>query len=440
MFMLVDILIINLVVFYISDEQFLNRNFLIYSSLFWIVSTLIIGYYKVYRYTKIFHVITLIVTQLFLFSLGFFTYFGLFREGDIVGHQTYILVSILSGVAVFKITSFYLLKKYRSFGKNYRRVIVIGEDESSLKLISLFNQRKNLGYRYLGFFSDKKPLGKKHLGNLEDCKSYILKNQVDEIYCTTSQLSETQVIELTKFSNDNDRSVKLIPNANELYSKNTLSQYYEDSMLILNVKRLPFEYRENHIFKRIFDVVFSLFVFVFVLSWLAPIFWIIIKLESKGPAFFKQKREGIQGTQFTCFKFRSMKFNHNSHEVHATKNDNRVTAFGALLRKTSLDELPQFYNVLKGDMSVVGPRPHLKNLSLEYQKDVDNYIDRHAIKPGITGLAQVSGYRGEIRNKSDIQNRVRLDIFYIENWSFFLDVKIIFQTIFNVFKGEEKAY
>jgi putative colanic acid biosynthesis UDP-glucose lipid carrier transferase len=132
--------------------------------------------------------------------------------------------------------------------------------------------------------------------------------------------------------------------------------------------------------------------------------------------------------------------NKRSNKVHASINDIRVTKVGAFLRKTSMDELPQFFNVLLGDMSVVGPRPHLESLSLEYQKDVDDYLRRHIVRPGITCLAQISGCRGEIRKRSDIKNRVRFDIFYIENWSFLLDIKIIIKTVLNVFKGEEKAY
>jgi putative colanic acid biosynthesis UDP-glucose lipid carrier transferase len=173
---------------------------------------------------------------------------------------------------------------------------------------------------------------------------------------------------------------------------------------------------------------------------LIPILWILIKIESKGPAIFSQKREGLDGEQFICYKFRSMKLNNQADKVHTIENDDRVTRLGAFMRKTSIDELPQFFNVLRGQMSVVGPRPHLPSLSSEYQKDVDDYFRRHIVKPGITGLAQVSGYRGEIKKKSDIKNRVRLDIFYIENWSFLLDIKIILMTVFNVFKGDENAY
>ena len=210
--------------------------------------------------------------------------------------------------------------------------------------------------------------------------------------------------------------------------------------MVLSVKRLPFEFAENFYIKKLFDVVFSFFVCLLVLSWLYPILFILVKLESKGPLLFKQKREGINGSEFICYKFRSMKINEQSEKAHVSKYDSRVTKMGAFMRKTSIDELPQFLNVLKGEMSVVGPRPHLESLSIEYQKDVKNYLKRHIVKPGITGLAQVSGYRGEIKKKADIKNRIRLDIFYIENWSFFLDIKIIFKTILNVFQGEEKAY
>ena len=210
--------------------------------------------------------------------------------------------------------------------------------------------------------------------------------------------------------------------------------------MVLNVNKLPFDFVENFYVKRLFDILFSIFVCVFILSWLMPILWVLVKLESKGPLVFKQGREGINGKEFICYKFRSMRANNLPGREHVTINDKRVTRIGSFLRKTSMDELPQFLNVLFGDMSVVGPRPHLESLSLEYQKDVDDYLKRHIVKPGITGLAQVSGYRGEIQRKSDIKNRIRLDIFYIENWSFLLDIKIIIKTILNVFTGEEKAY
>ena len=315
---------------------------------------------------------------------------------------------------------------------------MIGIDDSSKKIIKLFNQNKSLGYQYLGLFSNKSLINK--LGNIEDSFDYILDNSIDEVYCSLKELNSQMVNKIKAFSNSNNINLKLIPDAGKLYSKDQSIEFYDDTLVVLNVKKLPFEFNENYLIKRFFDVIFSLLICFFVLTWLIPILWILIKIESKGPAIFSQKREGLDGKKFVCYKFRSMKINKMSDKIHTSANDHRVTKLGAFMRKTSIDELPQFFNVLRGEMSVVGPRPHLPSLSIEYQKDVDDYLRRHIVKPGITGLAQVSGYRGEIKKKSDIKNRVRLDIFYIENWSFLLDVKIILMTIFNVFKGEENAY
>jgi putative colanic acid biosynthesis UDP-glucose lipid carrier transferase len=375
-----------------------------------------------------------------LFILGYFAYFGIFKEGTIVNNQFLILMLIIISISFFKLSWLFLLKKYRSFGNNFRTTIVIGFDDSTKNIIKIFKSKSNLGYKYLGFFSNKLYQNNEYLGNLDAVFEYAIQNTVDEIYCSLTALSNEQIKKINKFALEKQIILKLIPETNELYSKNRSIEYYGDSLMVLNVNKLPFDFTENFYLKRIFDILFSFFVCLFILSWLIPILWVLVKLESKGPLVFKQGREGLNGKEFTCYKFRSMRINKESNKIHATKNDVRVTKLGAFLRKTSMDELPQFLNVLLGDMSVVGPRPHLGTLSLEYQKDVDDYLKRHIVKPGITGLAQVGGYRGEIKKKSDIKNRIRLDIFYIENWSFFLDIKIIIQTVLNVFKGEEKAY
>lgn len=435
-----DVLFINTIVYFIYDPQFLNSSFLSYISIFWIVTSYILGFYKVYRYTSLFKIISLLCKQFFIFTLGYFTYFAVFREGVVVHNQFIILSTILISISTVKFLWLILIKNYRSQGKNYRTTIVIGFDDSSKNIINIFKTKANLGYKYLGFFSNKTNKNKEYLGKLENVFKYASENKVDEMYCSLTSLSKDQIVGINKFAINKKIVLKLIPNSNDLYSKKQKTEYYDDGLLVLNVDKLPFEFAENFYIKRIFDIAFSLSICVFLLSWLAPILWILVKLESKGPLLFKQKREGINGKQFVCYKFRSMRINMLADKVHATKNDFRVTKIGAFLRKTSMDELPQFVNVLLGDMSVVGPRPHLESLSLEYQKEVDDYLKRHIVKPGITGLAQVSGYRGEIKNQSDIKNRIRFDIFYIENWSFYLDIKIIIKTIFNVFKGEEKAY
>ena len=422
------------------DKEYLNIFFLSYISFFWLVTSYFFAFYEVYRHTAVLSLLRLLVKQFLFFILGYFAYFGLFKEGAIVNNQFLVLILTIISISFVKLSWLFLLKKYRSFGNNFRTTIVIGFDDSAKNIIKLFKSKSNLGYKYLGFFSDKIYKDKEYLGNLDAIFEYAKKQVVDEIYCSLSTLNQKQIKRINKFALDKDIILKLIPDGNELYSKNQSIEYYGDSLMVLNVNKLPFDFTENFYLKRFFDIFFSIFVCLFILSWLIPILWIIVKLESKGPLVFKQGREGLNGKEFTCYKFRSMRMNKESNKIHAIKNDARVTKVGAFLRKTSMDELPQFLNVLLGDMSVVGPRPHLETLSLEYQKDVDNYLKRHIVKPGVTGLAQVGGYRGEIKKKSDIKNRVRLDIFYIENWSFFLDIKIIIQTVLNVFKGEEKAY
>jgi putative colanic acid biosynthesis UDP-glucose lipid carrier transferase len=435
-----DVLIINFIIYLIYDKQYLNVSFLFYITVFWLFTSYFFGFYKVYRYTRFFRLFTLLGKQFLIFILGYFAYFGIFKEGDIVNNQFLILASIIISISLCKFCWFFLLKRYRSFGKNYRTTIVVGFDNSSKDIIKLFKSKSNLGYKYLGYFSDKVYNKKEYLGNLDYVFEYATENIVDEIYCSLTLLTKNKIKKINKFALDRNIFLKLIPNSIELYSKSQSVEFYDDTLMVLNVSKLPFDFAENYYLKRVFDIVFSFFVCILILSWLIPILWILVKLESKGPLIFKQKREGINGKEFICYKFRSMEINDFSDQVHATKHDIRVTKMGMFLRKTSMDELPQFLNVLLGDMSVVGPRPHLETLSLEYQKDVNNYLKRHIVKPGITGLAQISGCRGEIKKSSDIKNRVRFDIFYIENWSFFLDIKIIIQTVLNVFKGEEKAY
>jgi len=437
---IIDLIIINLIFYFVYEIEYLNFYFLVYLSFFWLISSFLLGFYKVFRFTKVLRVLTLLVRQFFIFILGYFAYFGIFREGEVVNSQFLLLVYIVISLSIIKILWLFLLKRYRSLGNNLRTTIVLGFDQSAKNIIKLFKSKSNLGYKYLGFFSNREHKNREFLGNLNEVFNYVNSNEVDEIYCSLNVLTKDQIKNISKFATEKNITLKLIPDSIELYSKNQSIEYYDDALMVLNVNKLPFEFAENFYIKRIFDIIFSLTVCFLILSWLIPLLWVIVKLESKGPLVFKQKREGLNCEEFVCYKFRSMRLNEYSHKVHAVKNDSRVTVVGAFLRKTSMDELPQFFNVLQGNMSVVGPRPHIEVLSLEYQKYVDDYLKRHIVKPGITGLAQVSGYRGEVKKNADIKNRVRLDIFYIENWSFLLDLKIIIKTILNVFKGEEKAY
>lgn len=423
-----------------NNQSLENLYFLIFLNLIWAVISSYTRFYSVKRTTTVIRILSLLFGQTFLFCLAYYAYFTIFSQQNITSNEHILLLYIVGFIFVNKFVTFYALKLYRKFGRNYRRVVVIGQDAISQRIIQFFNTENNYGYRYLGYYSDEKIDEKKYLGTLAEIDRVLqFKEPVDEIYCSPNVINEEKRKELIWFAKSNNIRFKILPNVSDFYSKNIDLEYYH-TIPVYSVKELPFEKPEIRFVKRIFDILFSLFIIIFILSWFYPILWIVIKLESKGPAIFKQKREGLNGKDFNCFKFRSMRLNNESDVKSAQKNDQRITKVGSILRKTSMDELPQFFNVLKGEMSVVGPRPHMTKQSKGFQARIDNYYKRNAVKPGITGLAQISGYRGEIKRKSDIENRIRMDIFYIEKWSFLLDLKIILITMVNIFKGEERAY
>jgi putative colanic acid biosynthesis UDP-glucose lipid carrier transferase len=303
----------------------------------------------------------------------------------------------------------------------------------------MFTTKKQLGYILRGFFYDAKTQD----GSVSDSFKYLEENPntVDEIYCAIDELTEGQINKFVKYANLNNCNIKFIPSSKKLLTKRLKADYY-GYLPVLSIQKVALNDEFNKLVKRTFDVMFSLFIIVFILSWLTVVLYILIKLESRGPLFFKHKRNGINYKEFNCYKYRSLRQVEDKGRDYVTKDDERVTKIGRFIRKTSIDELPQFYNVLKGDMSVVGPRPHMLFYTDDYSKKVDiyNFIFRHNVKPGITGLAQVSGFRGEVETDKDIIGRVKYDIFYIENWSLLLDIKIIIQTFIRSIKGDDKAY
>lgn len=213
-----------------------------------------------------------------------------------------------------------------------------------------------------------------------------------------------------------------------------------DSIPLLTIRREPLQAAYNRAIKRAFDIIFSFCILITIYPVLYTIAGFLIKRSSPGPILFKQKRTGLYGHEFECYKFRTMKMNEQADSMQAVKNDPRKTKIGDFLRRTNLDEFPQFVNVLKGDMSVVGPRPHMLRHTEQYSALIDKYMIRHLVKPGVTGWAQVTGYRGETRTLEQMEGRVKRDVWYIENWSFFLDLKIIVITVLNMFRGEDNAY
>jgi len=410
--------------------------FLTYALLSWVVISLSNHFYEIQRHTKMIHIATLLLKQIIFLSVLLYAFIGFFKQPNIsrLALGNYIVtVSLL--LILFKISSFFLLKRYRAvLGGNRRNVIVVGKNEKTRQLIEIFNKKSDFGYFFKAQF-DVNDSG----FSLEKCFDFIINNNIDEIYFSARELSNKQIIKLIDFADNNLRELKFIPDNKEIFSKKLKYEYY-DYIPILSLREIPLQEPIYKFLKRVFDIIFSSFVIIFILSWLTPLVAILIKLESKGPVFFKQARNGFNYKEFYCYKFRSMTPNSEANFYQATRGDQRITNIGKFIRKTSIDELPQFFNVLFGDMSVVGPRPHMVSHTDMYAKRIDKFMVRHFVKPGITGLAQISGYRGEVETDKDIIGRVKFDIFYIENWSLLLDLKIIFKTAINAVKGEEKAY
>ncbi|WP_459210271.1 undecaprenyl-phosphate glucose phosphotransferase [Aquimarina rhabdastrellae] len=432
---LIDLLIINFIAFLLPLKFEKPWVFYMYITILWIIIAFKNRFYEVYRYTKIIRVVNLIFTQFIFYFLVLYAFIGFFKEPGVsrlkLGEYSLL---VFFWVTLIKIIIYYLVIRYRHITKiNKRKVILIGKNKKVDQLIKIFKIREDFGYEF------KKQFCLERDTEFQDCFDYVINEDIDEIYCSISSLTNSQVIKIIDFADNNLKIVKFLPDNKYIFTKKLKFEYY-DYLPILSLREIPLEDNINAFLKRIFDIIFSLLVIITILSWLTPILALIIKLESKGPVFFKQKRNGINYKKFSCYKFRSMAKNEESDKLQATKNDARVTKVGKFIRKTSIDELPQFFNVLFGDMSVVGPRPHMLKHTEIFAEKVNKFMVRHFVKPGITGLAQVSGFRGEIETDKDIVNRVKYDIFYVENWSLLLDLKIIVQTVLNAVKGEDKAY
>jgi len=437
---ILDVLVITILSLYFFRKLKLDMGYYIaYQTFAWILIAYFVKFYEVYRFTTPVEIISKLIKQATLFLLVVIAFFP-FAKSAIFSGKAIAIFMVISFFVIFllKYFFFYYLKKYRITTKNnLRNTVIIGYTPEAVRLKEVFNTRQDYGYHFLGFFSDKKH-NPEILGKIEDLKKYVVENKIDEIYCSLNEISNEKLKDLVEFADINSKTIKFIPDTKEIFSKNMRIDYYE-LFPVLSLQKTQLHDPTIKGIKRGFDFLFSLLVIIFILSWLMPIIALLIKLESKGPIFFKQGRPGIDENEFFCYKFRSMQVNETT-EKEASKNDPRVTKMGKFIRKTSIDELPQFFNVLLGDMSVVGPRPHLWSQNKSYASKVKKYMVRHYVKPGITGLAQVKGFRGEIETDEDMINRIKFDVFYIENWSLVMDIKIIIQTVVNIFKGEDKAY
>ena len=348
----------------------------------------------------------------------------------------FLTLTIAIGLFYFLMLSYrlfvnYILGRYRAFGGNILNCMIVGINSHGLDLYNEILKNPEFGYRASGIFGySKRPVKKgvdfPFLGKLKKYNDDIYKN-FDVIFFSEKLPYKIQSFLLSK-ANQFNLKANVIPELVD-YDFNNFFIKKIESVPYININKLPLDGLLNQFLKRTFDIVFSSIIMVFFLSWMIPIFGLLIKISSKGPIFFIQNREGFRGTYFNCFKFRTMVLNLEADTKWADNDDIRLTKIGKFLRLTALDEMPQFINVFFGDMSVVGPRPHPIKLNKEYENILVDFNKRHRFKPGITGLAQAKGYSGYISELRDMSGRIKMDVFYFKNWNIALDFKIVLITI-----------
>lgn len=450
-FLIVDYLIINLC-FVLGDFYFFEYNDASYTqnykvqllllNMSWLSIILITRPYSTQKITDSSLHFNAITKSYILLLLVTIVYLALvFSIG--VNLRNVIIYFILIGISLIisKFLLFLARKKHRlnlEDNKCTYESVVVGENELSKYYLATNSIKKSLGIK--GFYSiDEGSESNEALGNLDQLFNDLeAKKFSNIIFCDNSISSDIyeKLVDIAEL-----KMLRIYMSADFKFA--SLGTNYLDNVHgipLLKVLKEPLSNPNKQILKRTFDILFSTLVILFILSWLIPIIALIIKIESGESLFFSQKRSGLKNKSFNCLKFRSMTSNKNADIQTVSKNDKRITKFGAFIRKTSIDELPQFINVFMGDMSVVGPRPHMLSQTEIYSKITKKYMTRHMVKPGITGWAQVMGARGEIFSEKDMENRIEKDIWYIQNWSFFLDIKIIFLTLYNIIKGDEQAY
>ena len=357
--------------------------------------------------------------------------------------RTFLFYSMLA-YFIFMLTERIILRKilmrFRANKGNLKNVILVGNEQTVYQLFEIL-KTPIYGYNIVGFFYDgectNQEMAAKRLGGTGDIYGWLtVHSNINEIYGYFPKEQHDTINMMSKFCDNHLIRFYYIPAINVF--KGNMAITFMEGIPVIARREEPLRKDSNKLAKRIFDIIFSSFVLLLIFPWIFIFVSVMIKIQSPGPIFFLQERTGLDGKIFKCIKFRSMKVNNDADEIQATKNDPRKFPFGDFMRKTNIDELPQFINVFLGDMSVVGPRPHMLKHTAEYSKLINHFMVRHFAKPGITGLAQVSGFRGETRYIDQMEGRVKKDIEYIENWTFLLDLKIIVKTVTNMF-GKEKG-
>jgi Undecaprenyl-phosphate glucose phosphotransferase len=410
---------------------------LLVQNIAWIISGYLINLYSLDLLPSLENVFKKLLNALALYLIIIFAYLGVrdYPYDKLFVFQSYCATSL--GIGFFYISMHWLLIHNNQFFKTQRRVIIVGYGELATELEQFFLRDPHSPFLFLRHFSADGYENQPH-ALAQQVIQYARTHQVSEIYCILPYLEPGGVQHIIDMAEDDFIEVRLIPDYRGFPYKGVEVQFYEH-IPILDLRPIPLDDSFNRFLKRCFDIVFTV-VILLIFWWLIPLIAIFIKMNSKGPVFYRQRRSGKNNRVFTCYKFRTMYQHSEPEHKQAVAGDPRITSVGRFLRKSSLDELPQFLNVMRGEMSIVGPRPHPVKLNEQYRGHISKFMLRHSVKPGITGLAQVKGFRGETQTIFRMKNRVKLDRFYVENWSLLFDIKILLLTIASIVRGDENAY
>lgn len=400
--------------------------------LFWILLSGRTRIYNISRNLTYILFVERIIIHFLLFIIGLILIRKVSNNQFFGSELTWLSLYLFVFIFTLKSAVYFLIRYIRTMGVNHRNVMFLSENKSTEVLKRIIEDRKDFGYKIFNYSSTEI--------NIENLVEFWKKNGIHTLFIPTeNSFSNETEDKIFRLAEANKVHISLVPNI----AKNNFFFYdlgYIQTQPILTQAKYPLDYYSNFLLKRIFDIIFSVFVLLFICSWLFPIIAILIKRSSKGPVFFVQKRYGFHEEVFNCFKFRTMIVNADSASKTTSANDSRITKIGKFLRKTSLDEMPQFINVLKGEMSIVGPRPHMLAVDDYYKPKIGRYSLRSLANPGITGLAQVNGLRGDAGDvEIEMNKRILADAFYIRNWSFTLDIVIILKTILLVITGDKNA-
>jgi putative colanic acid biosynthesis UDP-glucose lipid carrier transferase len=349
---------------------------------------------------------------------------------------------MLVSIILLRFIERWLVKKLRQSGYNIRYVTLVGSDKELLRLYDKLTNNPTLGYKVSSIYGCIIPsLGEQGTdGSVRDFEALLTQQESlklgDEVYLCVPRIERKLIEQTARLCDHHMAKFYYLPIEEE---KLNLQPILIDDIGVMTTYTSPLEEPLNRLLKRLFDIVFSILCLI-PTALLLPFIVLAIKRQSPGPIFFRQLRTGLNGRDFYCYKFRSMHVNADADRLQATEDDPRKFPFGDFMRKTNIDELPQFWNVLLGNMSIVGPRPHMLAHTEQYNKLIDKYMVRHFVKPGITGWAQVTGFRGETRELWQMEGRVERDIWYIQHWSLLLDLRIIWMTVKTIFKRDKNAY